>query len=850
MKRIVSVFMLIIILSVVAAGCSSNVDPAVSQDSGSPSDSQTNSDVTVVDLNSTEYPVEDTQLWQSVMEEVSKEFPLQPTVTENKESNQLERMQAITGSNPSKAQIIEHLKFAGNKYSIPYEVLYGIAIEESGLRQYLSNGQPLISGDNGIGIMQVTPWAVSEKFNEYSLKWDYKYNIEAGAQVVLGKWRYVSQRNPTGNNDSLILENWYLTIWAYNGYSTINNPNEYRNGPRTWSNGMITWTRTACYQAEVLAEIKKEFGIAITPIPNSQLPLTGIPASGKVFSTPLPKHYTQTVKTVNLKANPIYSYKFNSLRSAYDIEVKIENTGESVIGAFSAGVWINGAHYTYSIQSLQAKTVKSFFIETAIKNPGDYPYKVLADNTAIITEDNELDNEVSATLIIRNCTITIPDNIIAGKQTIVSGNTYGIAKVQIKVDGYVLKDSSGNSFVTVNQNAYSLSYTFSEPGYGRKLVVDGYDSAGGKVISKEATINITGENTVDIIVEYPQEIVAGAQCTFTGTAPGIHSLVFSVDGYILKSGAASSIAVVNNRFSFPYTFSQPGSDRLLVVKGYDSQGNLLKTLQDSLTIKAEGALSPVPVIKSINYTTLPLKTMDEEGLQIILSEQSQLQKQRSYFVKTSIRRTSGTWVIASAEAIIKPGTTQTAIESSVVFNTAGTIYTKVEVFAPDQKTLLVSREGSASDTIVDSTAPATGKWKIVIDLSKNRYNIGTLSLYDQYGTVKLTMNCLGRSASNDSMSVFRGNTPTGVYSGYLDGPYDNAVYGPYKVVNMTGVSGLITTTPRSGIWIHGGRSQTSLSPTYGCVRIFNADQKKLQDTISSLINTGHKKVGTIIISEK
>ncbi len=251
-----------------------------------------------------EVPKEDIEKWNKIMDEIVKQYPL-------KRSSKSVKTKA---TNPTNQQIIDAMKMASTKYNVPYEVLYGIAYEESNLKQFKSDGQPLISGDGGIGITQVTPWAVDERFDEYSLKWDYQYNIEAGAQVILGKWKYASNRNPIGDNNPLILENWYLTIWAYNGYSNINNPNNYINGPKEWCNDQICWTRIKAYQDEVLETIFTHLGINITSIPLNQLPTTGIPSSGLAFNTPNPIHYTngETFDPTNAEGSHNKPYEITS----------------------------------------------------------------------------------------------------------------------------------------------------------------------------------------------------------------------------------------------------------------------------------------------------------------------------------------------------------------------------------------------------------------------------------------------------------------------------------------------------------------------------------------------------------
>ncbi|MBE5966169.1 MAG: L,D-transpeptidase [Lachnospiraceae bacterium] len=174
----------------------------------------------------------------------------------------------------------------------------------------------------------------------------------------------------------------------------------------------------------------------------------------------------------------------------------------------------------------------------------------------------------------------------------------------------------------------------------------------------------------------------------------------------------------------------------------------------------------------------------------------------------------------------------------------------VSVYNNTGSLLLSERTGSNPDTV-------TGDWKITVSLPSNRNNKGTLTLYNCRGNSVSSFECLGRSVSNDAMTVTNGNTPTGTYTGYLDGPSSpSSSYGPYKVVNMTGISGIIKTSGRSGIWIHGGDPETDktkswhpLRPTHGCVRISNTNQNTLQNKIENLINNSfHNKIGNIAIS--
>jgi peptidoglycan hydrolase-like protein with peptidoglycan-binding domain len=162
---------------------------------------------------------------------------------------------------------------------------------------------------------------------------------------------------------------------------------------------------------------------------------------------------------------------------------------------------------------------------------------------------------------------------------------------------------------------------------------------------------------------------------------------------------------------------------------------------------------------------------------------------------------------------------------------------------------VASKPFTYSFVVTPVPTPTTKEWSIKIELPKDRTKTGVLYLYDSAGAIIQKSDCYGKSAYNKEMWEYQGNTPTGTYTGQLGPVQTNNVtsYGPYQVVMLTGGD---YASARSGIWIHGGQSQTKLSATLGCVRIFNADQKLLQDNIKKLIASGYKPVGKVQIIEK
>ncbi|TYS85255.1 cell wall-binding repeat-containing protein [Rossellomorea aquimaris] len=154
--------------------------------------------------------------------------------------------------NPSKYEINRLLTEAAMKYDVPAEIVKAVAAEESGWKQFTSDGEPNISGDGGIGIMQVTDTA---GYDVERLKNDIAFNIESGIKILNEKWELGekgitnwdrSTSIPTvGDNERDIIENWYFALLAYNGQVQENSPIKMATGERNLGS----------YQERVYAEL-------------------------------------------------------------------------------------------------------------------------------------------------------------------------------------------------------------------------------------------------------------------------------------------------------------------------------------------------------------------------------------------------------------------------------------------------------------------------------------------------------------------------------------------------------------------------------------------------------------------
>src|SRR6266404_9281348 len=117
--------------------------------------------------------------------------------------------------------------------SVPCIILKAVGYVESSWRQFQASsgqtGPTVISFDCGYGIMQITSgMSGGAGFDPKRVAAEYPYNIGTGAKILIDKWN----ATPTvGDNDPQVPEDWYFAVWAYNGFSYINNPNNPRYDP-------------------------------------------------------------------------------------------------------------------------------------------------------------------------------------------------------------------------------------------------------------------------------------------------------------------------------------------------------------------------------------------------------------------------------------------------------------------------------------------------------------------------------------------------------------------------------------------------------------------------------------------
>ncbi|MGC5327045.1 SH3 domain-containing protein [Brevibacillus sp. SYSU BS000544] len=207
-----------------------------------------------------------------------KRWKLQDTSTQRMVKSRT-NIEIMAAQNPPYHEIEKMIEDVAKEYDIPAAIFKAVAWQESSWRQFDSNGNPLISYDGGIGIMQLTN---QTKYDQQKLKTDIKYNLKAGAEVLLEKRSYTKKGllPEIGSMDEDEMESWYFALWAYNGWSVYNNPHNIPNKFR----------KTAAYQDSVLAIARDYYAQPITRISKSLIPKEGVPNGTLSYDTPLPIH--------------------------------------------------------------------------------------------------------------------------------------------------------------------------------------------------------------------------------------------------------------------------------------------------------------------------------------------------------------------------------------------------------------------------------------------------------------------------------------------------------------------------------------------------------------------------------
>lgn len=196
---------------------------------------------------------------------------------------------------------------------VPCILLKAIAYTEStGWKQFVANygvtGNTLISADCGYGVMQITSgMGGGLGFDPQLVAREPAYNIGTGAKLLIDKWNALNYY--IGENNPYVVEDWYYSVWAYNSWGWVNNPNNQSKFPAnrgTWQCGQNPSQIRANYPYQELI-----WGCAANPPsfngvllwnatnltfpPSSLFPTTETGAYPAHIDTPMPSHSSCSV---------------------------------------------------------------------------------------------------------------------------------------------------------------------------------------------------------------------------------------------------------------------------------------------------------------------------------------------------------------------------------------------------------------------------------------------------------------------------------------------------------------------------------------------------------------------------
>ena len=158
-----------------------------------------------------------------------------------------------------------------------------------------------------------------------------------------------------------------------------------------------------------------------------------------------------------------------------------------------------------------------------------------------------------------------------------------------------------------------------------------------------------------------------------------------------------------------------------------------------------------------------------------------------------------------------------------------------------------------------------GLLSLDVTFSKNRENVGTMAIRDDFGNVLATYKVLGRGTGGRDQMKQNADTPTGKYKigSVIDtSGWDQNSYGSLAV-ELTPIEGIARDSGRKGIKMHAGREATSnsqwdktyrgahpqrnsLRATHGCIRTSNEDIR----SITSLIKATRAERNTFLYGVK
>lgn len=302
---------------------------------------------------------------------------------------------------------------------VPCVLLNAIAYTESvGWKQFVSNygsiGDTVISDDCGYGVMQITSgMGGGSGFNPQLVTKEPVYNIGTGAKLLIDKWNalyyYIGKNNP------YVVEDWYYSVWAYNSWGWVNNPNNRDKFPASrgiWQCGQNPSQRREWYPYQELIwgcaanppsynGVPLWKAINLTFPPSSLLPTKETDPYTTHIDTPLPSHSSCGINFLPFMFNKycgetrgerLYNGNFETGNTSGWSELRTNNLGPIVL-EYSDGYGARLGRYDNNEDTLYQTVCIPNNITSAILRYKVWVYSEDSSNYAYDIMDVNIRNE-------------------------------------------------------------------------------------------------------------------------------------------------------------------------------------------------------------------------------------------------------------------------------------------------------------------------------------------------------------------------------------------------------------------------------------------------------------------------
>lgn len=448
------------------------------------------------------------------------------------------------GVNPSRVELEAMIDEVAIKRGVPAILLKGIARVESVYKHFNSDGSPKICGTS-IGLMQINN--IYGGYDNYKLKHDIMYNIEAGADVLLNKWSMssYSKVSSVGNMDPNILENWYFALWAYNGWAQSNNPSS-------------PYAKKYTYQQLVYDVIEKEYGKKINNIDFSYLPRESKPSRSLVVPTPV--NYSSGNIILYEKGDYVRTDGIRTVLFLRDTPAGnyTHQLSLNQLGSITDGPVLMNGYYWYKLyvdEKTEGWIERNWLVRTGDTEYGKYIYNDISFHWARKTIMDLFGKGIvsKATLYNPDKPVTFEEYCIFLSKTL-SYIEESNQQKRIQIERTIPKNDFANA------HSWALKYVkdINERGLLEKEILDPLESLNRKkaaliiediLVSSDKYMDIDIKTIFSDLGNLTKDEISAVKTAYTnGIVSGKHTKAFCPDEYLTRAEAAVIMANIVNKY--------------------------------------------------------------------------------------------------------------------------------------------------------------------------------------------------------------------------------------------------------------------------------------------------------------